>query len=265
MRCASCAPEEAQDSMRLFAIGDLHLPGGDDKPMDVFGDHWENHFARICEDWRARVTPADCVLIPGDVTWAMQLKNAVPDLNAIAALPGRKVFVKGNHDYWWASLTQVRSVMPEGCEALQHSALDLGPCVVCGTRGWVFPTGDAPLAREDERIFHREVQRLELALQAAIKLAVNRPIVVMMHYPPLYAMERDTAFTRLLAQYPVTDVVYGHLHGAGIRIGFNGEDHGIRYHLTSCDSLGFRLAEIPLAGQAGGTSSSDAEPQKETI
>lgn len=232
--------------MRLFAIGDLHLPGGDDKPMDVFGAHWEGHFERICADWRARVNQQDCVLIPGDTTWAMQLRDAVPDLQAIAALPGQKVFIKGNHDYWWSSLTQVRSVMPPGCTALQHSAVDMGRFVVCGTRGWVFPTRDTPLSAENEKIFHREVLRLEMALQAAEKLADGRPVVVMLHYPPLYAMERDTAFTRTIARFPVTDVVYGHLHGTGIRVGFRGEEQGVRYHLTSCDSLGFRLLEIPL-------------------
>ena len=242
-----CASDGQGSPMRLFAIADLHLPGGDDKPMDVFGTHWEDHFDRISADWQARVGDGDCVLIAGDITWAMQLRDAVPDLQAIGALPGRKVFVKGNHDYWWSSLTQVRGVLPPGCAALQHSALDLGPCVVCGTRGWVFPTGDAPLSAEDDKIYRREVQRLELALQEARKLAGERPIIVMLHYPPLYVMERDTGFTRTLQKYGVTDVVYGHLHGAGIRIGFSGEDHGIRYHLTSCDSLDFHLAEIPLA------------------
>ena len=96
--------------MRLFTIGDLHLPGGDDKPMDVFGDHWEGHFDRISQDWHARVTDEDVVLIPGDTSWAMQLKAAVPDLQAIGALPGRKILIKGNHDYWWGGIGLVQSV-----------------------------------------------------------------------------------------------------------------------------------------------------------
>ena len=99
--------------MTLFAIGDLHLPGGEEKPMDIFGDHWENHFAHIAADWRARVKDGDVVLIPGDISWAMQLERAVPDLQKIGALPGRKVLIKGNHDYWWNSISRLRRVLPE--------------------------------------------------------------------------------------------------------------------------------------------------------
>lgn len=236
--------------MRLFAIGDLHLPGGDNKPMDVFGPHWEGHFDKIRENWLLRVSEEDCVLIPGDITWAMQLGDAVSDLESIGALPGRKLFVKGNHDYWWSSLTQVKRVMPEGCEVIQHSAVDLGACVVCGTRGWTIPTKDTPLSPEDEKIYRRELARLRLALDAARKMAGDKPIVVMLHYPPLYYMERDTAFTAMMEAYDVQHVVYGHLHGTGIRVGFTGTHRGIDYHLVSCDSLDFRLAEIKLSDEA---------------
>ena len=100
--------------MIVYAIGDLHLPGGDDKPMAVFGAHWEGHWEKICQDWRARVTTQDVVLIPGDISWAMQLEHALDDLHAIAALPGRKILLRGNHDYWWSSLTRVREALPEG-------------------------------------------------------------------------------------------------------------------------------------------------------
>lgn len=232
--------------MKLFAIGDLHLPGGDDKPMNVFGSHWDSHFERISDDWRARVGEEDAVLIPGDISWALQLKDAVPDLQLIGALPGRKVLTKGNHEYWWNSLTQVRAVLPPGMEVLQHSALDLGEAVVCGTRGWMFPTGDTALAPEDQKILNRELARMEMALQEAGKLRAGRPLVAMIHFPPLYEQVRDTDFTRLFERYQVSTVVYGHLHGPAIRAGFNGMHHGVRYMLTSCDSLNFALAEVPL-------------------
>lgn len=235
--------------MRLFAIGDLHLPGGEEKPMEVFGDHWENHFERIAQDWRSRVTQEDVVLLPGDTSWAMQLEAALPDLQAIGALPGRKVLIKGNHDYWWGGIGQVRRALPAGMHALQHDALDVGDAVLCGTRGWVYPAGNEPLSQEDERIFNRELLRLEMALTSAVKLAVGRPVVVMLHYPPLYAQDRDTPFTRLLAKYPVHTVVYGHLHGAGIRGGFTGMYQGIHYQLCSCDSLDFTLAEVALTNE----------------
>ena len=232
--------------MRLFAIGDLHLPGGDEKPMDVFGDHWEDHFIRIAADWRARVSEEDVVLIPGDVSWAMQLSAAIPDLNAIGQLPGRKILIKGNHDYWWGGIGQVRRSLPAGMQAIQHDAVDVGCAVICGTRGWAYPTEETPLSPEDERIFHRELIRLELSLAEAAKQASGRPIVVMLHYPPLYQADRDTPFTRLLEKYPVHTVVYGHLHGAGIKAGFTGMRNGIHYVLTSCDSLDFSLAELPI-------------------
>lgn len=232
--------------MRLFAIGDLHLPGGQEKPMDVFGGHWEGHFERISQDWRNRVGEDDVVLIPGDTSWAMQLKDAVPDLAAIGELPGRKLLIRGNHDYWWGGIGQVRKALPEGMMAIQHDAVDLGDVVVTGTRGWAWPTEEVPLTPEDERVFNRELIRLELALQAAAKIAGERPILLMLHYPPLYQQDRDTPFTRLIGKYPVHTVVYGHLHGAGIRAGFTGTWNGVRYQLASCDSLDFALTELEM-------------------
>ena len=234
--------------MRLFAVGDLHMPGGDDKPMNVFGSHWENHVQRIFDDWRSRVHPEDAVLIPGDISWAMQLKDAAPDLARIGELPGRKVILRGNHDYWWSSLTQVREVLPPGMEAVQNNAVDLGFCVVCGTRGWNFGTGENRLAPEDEKILNREVLRLRLSLEAAEKLSGDRPVVVMMHYPPLLENQRKTPFTEVLSAHRICRVVYGHLHGNAIHGGFNGVWEGIPYQLVSCDALGFRLLELPLPG-----------------
>ncbi len=232
--------------MKLFAIGDLHLPGGDEKPMDIFGGHWTDHFPRIAADWKSRVTEEDTVLIPGDISWAMRLEDALPDLRAIGELPGRKVLIKGNHDLWWGGIGVLRRSLPQGMIALQHSAADLGDCVVCGTRGWSYPTRETPLSTDDQRIFDREMIRLDLALKEAVKMAQGRPVALMMHYPPLYRQDRDTPFTRLIAQYPVHTVVYGHLHGDGLHAGFTGEHRGVRYLLTSCDALNFALAEVPL-------------------
>lgn len=232
--------------MRLFAIGDLHLPGGDDKPMDVFGPQWDRHFLRIRENWLERVGENDTVLIPGDISWAMQLDDARTDLDEIGRLPGRKVICKGNHDYWWNSISRVRSILPPSMTALQHSAADLGDCVVCGTRGWLIPTRETPLDQQNEKIFRREAERLRLALDTAKAMAEGKPLVVMMHYPPLLDAETDTLFTSILEEYGVHTAVYGHLHGAGIQIGFNGEHNGIRYHLVSCDSIGFCPKEILL-------------------
>lgn len=230
--------------MRVFAIGDLHLPGGDMKPMDVFGSHWENHFERISESWRALVSEDDVVLIPGDISWAMQLADALHDLERIAQLPGRILILRGNHDYWWSSLTQLRCSLPQGMHAVQNDAYDAGDMVFCGTRGWTIPGQGA--AAQDEKIFRREVLRLEMSLKAAAQMADGRPIVAMMHYPPLLPEHKasGTAFTRLLSAYGVSRCVYGHLHGQSIQRGINGVYDGIRYDLVSCDALGFAVKEV---------------------
>ena len=186
--------------MRLFAIGDLHLSGGDDKPMDVFGPQWDRHFFHIQENWRNLVRDEDTVLIPGDISWAMQLKDAEADLQEIGRLPGRKILCKGNHDYWWNSISRVRSLLPPSVTALQHSAADPGPFVVCGTRGWMIPTEDQPLGEQDLKILRRETERLRLALDEAAAKAQGRPLVVMIHYPPLLDRERDTVFTEILEE-----------------------------------------------------------------
>ena len=232
--------------MRLFAIGDLHMSGGEDKPMDIFGPQWDRHFLRISENWSRLVGPEDIVLIPGDISWAMQLTNALEDLRTIAELPGRKIICKGNHEYWWNSISQVRAALPEGITALQHDAADIGPCVVCATRGWVFPTEKTPLAEKDGKIYRRELQRLEMALDDAERIAPGKPIVVMTHYPPLVTGERETGFTQVLEKRKNVRIsVSGHLHGDALRIAFDGEWNGIRYYPVSCDGIQFCPREIP--------------------
>ncbi len=230
--------------MRLFAIADLHMPGGDDKPMDVFGDNWEGHVEKIFTDWKERVAEEDVVLIPGDISWAMYLEDALPDLRSIGELPGKKVLLRGNHDYWWSSVTRIRELLPENMRVIQNDALDLGSLVVCGTRGWLLPGCGEGMSEQDEKIYRRECIRLELSLKQAVDLAKGRPVLVMMHYPPLYRAVPDTGFTEVLEKYPVSMVVYGHLHGRGIQSRFEGFHRGIHYRLVSCDSLDFRLREI---------------------
>ena len=212
--------------------------------MDVFGSHWENHFERISESWRALVSEDDVVLIPGDISWAMQLADALQDLERIAQLPGRILILRGNHDYWWSSLTQLRCSLPQGMHAVQNDAYDAGDMVFCGTRGWTIPGQGA--AAQDEKIFRREVLRLEMSLKAAAQMADGRPIVAMMHYPPLLPEHKasGTAFTRLLSAYGVSRCVYGHLHGQSIQRGINGVYDGVRYDLVSCDALGFAVKEV---------------------
>ena len=136
--------------MSLFAIADLHLPARK-KPMDIFGPHWERHFERISEDWRSKVSPEDIVLLPGDLSWAMSLDEALEDLNCIGALPGRKILLRGNHDYWWSGIGRVRRALPDGMYALQNDAIELDGLVFAGTRGWTIPPEEGA-DPDDQRI-----------------------------------------------------------------------------------------------------------------
>lgn len=229
---------------RIFAIGDLHMDGGQDKPMDVFGSHWENHFERIEQDWRGQVRETDVVLVPGDISWAMYLEDAKNDLEKIGSLPGKKVILRGNHDYWWSGITKVREALPEGMMALQNDCIVLNDVCLAGSRGWVLPQGDAKLPVEDEKILKREVARMEMSLKAAGEKGAGRPIFVLMHYPPFNEMSDESEFTKLFVVHGVQKVVYGHLHGASVKNAFSGIRQGIEYRLVSADALDFKVAQI---------------------
>lgn len=233
--------------MIVYAIGDLHLPGGDDKPMAVFGSHWEGHWQKIAQDWQARVQPQDIVLIPGDISWAMQQQDAMADLQAIGALPGRKILLRGNHDYWWSSLARVRAALPEGMYALQNDAMQLGEITFCGSRGWTCPqsANDA----ENERLYTRELLRLRMSLECARKLSPQGRVIALTHFPPLGEGGTRTRVSALMTEFGVSDVVYGHLHGASIKTAYTGETDGVQYHFVACDGLEFRLAQIAKSGE----------------
>ncbi len=222
--------------MAVFAISDLHLPARQ-KPMDVFGAHWANHFDKISEDWRARVRNEDIVLLPGDLTWAMHLEEAMEDVRRVGELPGKKLILRGNHDYWWSAIGRVRRALPENMFAIQNDAMLLDGILFAGTRGWTIPGADAD--PDDVRIYNRERMRLEMSMKAARRIDANAPIVAMLHYPPL--MESAKGFSDILENYGVADCVYGHLHGASIAGAVRGLRGGVRYHQVSCDGLDFKL------------------------
>ena len=227
--------------MAIFAISDLHLPARQ-KPMDIFGDHWANHFDRISQDWREHVSESDVVLLPGDLTWAMHLEEALEDIRRVGELPGRKLLLRGNHDYWWSAIGRVRRVLPEGMFAIQNDYIQLDGVLFAGTRGWTIPAGEHP-DPDDVRIYQRERMRLEMSLKEARRRDAEAPLVAMMHYPP--RIECDAGFTDILARYGVSDCVYGHLHGAGLYSAIRGERDGIRYHQVSCDGLDFKMYKLP--------------------
>jgi hypothetical protein len=223
--------------MAIYAIADLHLSHAEPKGMEIFGAHWENHFERIACAWRARITDEDLVVIPGDISWAMHTDAAAVDLQAIGALPGQKLILRGNHDYWWSSLGKVRQILPTGMVALQNDCFAFGGHAICGTRGWTVP-GSSAYEGTDEKLYLREIGRLKLSLDAAIKR--NLPIALcMMHFPPQNEKHEDNGFTELFKAYGITRVVYGHLHGKALQFAFEGMHDGIRYELVSCDHLNF--------------------------
>ncbi len=229
--------------MSIYAIADLHLSTALEKPMDIFGSHWKNHWETIKKDWLEKVTKDDIVVVAGDLSWAMNYTSARPDLDAICALPGKKILIKGNHDYWHGSLAKTRALLHNDTYFLQNDARRIGGYVFAGARGWK-QHGDESFTPEDEKIYAREVGRLSLSLRAASR--ERGEIIGVAHFPPFTQSMRESEFTRLYARYGVKTVIYGHLHGPQIKkaeyddvvIG------GIRYVLTSCDYLGFSLARI---------------------
>ena len=225
--------------MRLFAIADPHLSRANPKPMDIFGGNWQGHPEVFFEGWRETVQEDDVVLIPGDISWAMRLEEALLDLQDIATLPGKKVLLRGNHDYWWASLSKIRKALPKDMYVIQNDALCLDGIVIAGTRGWVCP-GSYEFNQEDQKIYEREVERLRLSLQAAKKLQGEK-LVVMLHFPLTNVKLEPSGFTHLLLAAKPDAVVFGHIHGETPHLP---DLDDIKVHFVAADALEFRPKRV---------------------
>lgn len=229
--------------MHIYAIGDLHLSGEPPtKPMEIFGENWRGHKEKIKNDWLQNVQPEDTVIICGDISWAMHLRDAAADLSWLAQLPGRKILLRGNHDFWWTSLAKMQEMYGAELEFLQNDCLMAGSTAICGTRGWILPSSEN-FSDNDEKIYNREAIRLQLSLDAAVKQNPDR-IIVALHYPPLFAPEEETLFTKLLEKYNVEFCVYGHLHSEFNVHAFEGTRKDVNYKLVSCDTQNFCLTKI---------------------
>ena len=228
--------------MKVFAISDLHLSFAVEKPMDIFGDDWQNHFERVSEDWRARVGEEDLILLGGDISWGMNTEQAALDYAAIAVLPGKKAVVKGNHDLYWGSLSKMQTAFPEFA-FLQNNCLRFENVLVVGSRGWTIPTEESDA--HDVAIYRRELTRLELSLSHAERVRTpDDKGVTMLHYPPFDAKYADSEVTELLTKHRVDAVTYGHLHGKNSRVTPVLEKQGIKYYITSCDLVANTLVRI---------------------
>lgn len=228
--------------MALYTISDLHLPLGVDKPMDVFGKAWENYVERLDENWRSLVGEDDWVVLPGDFCWAMHLSEARRDFDFLDALPGVKILMKGNHDYWWDTVSKLRRYVSENgygdIRFLQNNAFLYRTTAICGTRLWNCPATNG-FTEEDAKIYQRELMRAELSLTDAVKYNPEE-ILFFTHYPPVTAAgEVDAGFLELMQKYGIKHVIYGHIHGNARQFAFIGEQNGIKFDLVSCDYLEF--------------------------
>ena len=230
--------------MNIYAVSDLHLSFSSNKPMDVFGGNWEGHFEKIKTDWLNKVKEDDIVLIAGDISWAMKLGEAQTDLQALKGLPGKKVFIRGNHDYWWNGISKVRASAPdESFVFLQTGAVKIGRFIIIGSRGWSCP-GSPDFTQQDKKLYLRESERFRLAfLEADSLYEEGDKKIAMIHYPPFTLKTEDSLFTQAFEQNGVEKAVFGHIHGA-VYFPLKSEKNGIEYYLTSCDKIGFSLVKI---------------------
>lgn len=212
--------------------------------MDIFGELWAGHVDRMAHAWDEQVAPQDTVLLAGDLSWAKSLEQAEPDLAWIGARPGRKLLLRGNHDSWWQSISRVRAALPVGCEALHNDAVQVGPWVVVGARGWTAP--DDPLATPpDEKVFRRELERLRLSIaDADRRFGRDESRVAMLHFPPWIEGREPGPVVELLREAAVDVCVYGHLHGDDHALAVRGERSGIRFEFVAADAIGFAPLEI---------------------
>lgn len=235
--------------MAIYAISDLHLALSVDKPMDIFGTRWQGYMEKLKTEWEQTVSEDDYVVIPGDVSWATYTGDSVADFRFIDALPGRKIISKGNHDYWWTTLSKLNLFLAENnfssIQFMHNNSFRIDNAVLCGTRGWNCP-GDDGFGAEDMKIYKRELQRLELSLKSA---AVQRdcaldensaPLVAALHFPPFNSKKEPGEFVDILVRYHVDICIYGHLHGEGAKNAVQGIVKGVDFRMVSADYLGFK-------------------------
>lgn len=222
--------------MALYAIGDLHLCLGAAKPMDVFGGAWLGYMEKL-KTGLSVIGPEDTTVLMGDLSWALDLPSAAADFDWINRIPGKKILLKGNHDYWWSTAAKFRNFCQENgfsdMNLLNNNCYQYNDIAICGTRGWFYE--EERSGQHDEKVFKRELLRLEASLKAAGEMTKY----VFLHYPPRYKGYTCNEILDLLEKYQVRRCFYGHLHGASHKLAMEGLWDGIEYRLLSADYLGF--------------------------
>ena len=230
--------------MAIYTIADLHLSFNADKPMDVFGEVWENYEEKIKQDWILKVKQDDLVVLPGDFSWAMYLEETNKDFEFINNLPGKKILLKGNHDYWWTTVTNMRKYIKEqgfeNIDFLHNNSYEFEGKIIVGTKGWNLSTDE-----EDVRLTKREAGRLELSIKDGIeKYGEDKEIIVFMHYPPVSKGNMNTEYIDIMKKYNVKRCYYGHLHSQSIQEAVEGNVNGIELKLVSADGINFKLIKV---------------------
>lgn len=237
--------------MRIFAIGDMHLESGTGKTMDRFGDNWRNHDLKLFESWERIGHNDDLLLIVGDTSWAMRFEDALPDLARIGQMTGRKLMIKGNHDYWWQSLAKMSKALDPSIRFLQGSSIIESRVAIAGTRGWICPN-DTYFKEHDAKIYEREVGRLRAALESLEgQKSEYDSLIVALHYPPTNDRRQPSGFTELIDEYRADVCVYGHIHGEFIKDALTGMRGDTFYYLVSADAVEFAPAEINILKSGG--------------
>ena len=230
--------------MALYIIGDLHLSFGTDKPMNIFGGNWENHTEKLKQDWLSKVNQEDTVILAGDFSWATYLQDTYKDFEYINEFPGKKILLKGNHDYWWTTVTSMKNYLNENnfenIDFLYNNSYEIENKIIVGTRGWALNDTD-----NSEKMINREVARLELSIKDAIeKYGEDKEIICVIHYPPITYTNKKNKFTELMQKYGIKRCYYAHLHGNSHKEAIEGNIDGIEYKLISGDYLDFKLVKI---------------------
>ena len=229
--------------MKIYSISDLHLDYEKNKPMDIFGENWSNHEEKIFDNWSKKINEEDLVLLAGDISWAISLEKAVHDLNRIDSLKGRKIISKGNHDYWWSTNSKLKKIGLKSINFLQNNSYKFNDIQIFGTRGWTDKSSDE-FKEKDDKIFNRELHRLELSFKSGLDIE-NTLNIVLLHYPPFNVKGEPNEFVDLMKKYNVEKCIYGHLHSKeGHKYVVEGIISGIEFVCTSADYIEFNPVEI---------------------